>query len=148
MIPDFDSKTGLLPPGIHNTTWNDFVAKYGYTEHRKKLINGLYKAAKDLASCGCRLIYVDGGFIINKVRPPKDIDVCWDIIGVDLGSLKRLHPIFFDRTSGRSAQKAKYGCEFFQANKEEGNSGKPFLDFFQQHHGVPKGILRINIQYI
>ena len=146
MIPDFDPVTGFLPPNIHDAIWEEFVNKYGYTLWRKDLIKGLYMAAKDLQSCGCKIIYPDGGFIVNKKLPPKDIDVCWDKTGVDEDKLERLHPIFFDFSERRKKQKAKYGCEFFPTDMIESDSGKPFLDFFQQYYGIPKGILKINIE--
>ena len=148
MIPDFDPASGFLPVGKHSATWHEFEARYGYTEQRKELIKGLSNAVQDLRSCGCRLIYVDGSFITNKVRP-KDIDVCWDKIGVDLDVLKRLHPVFFNLSNDRKLQKAKYLCEFFPADVKEGKTDKSFVDFFQKSKDdIPKGILIINIQYI
>ena len=149
MIPAFDPATGFLIPGIHEVTWEEFVAEFGYTEQRMDLIKGLKRASIDLGSCGCGVIYVDGSFVTKKLIP-NDIDVCWDRSGVDLYRLEIVHPVFIDDyTPGRQKQKAKYGCEFFMAQWIDRGSGKPFLDLFRQDRdGNPKGILAINIQEI
>jgi ribonuclease PH len=71
MIPDFDPNTGFLPPSIHDATWEEFEERFGTTLQRKDLIKGLLRAVRDLRSCGCRTIYVDGGFTTKKTAPPK-----------------------------------------------------------------------------
>jgi hypothetical protein len=43
-IPPFEPSTGLLPPGIHEATWEELVARFGWTPHRLTLLAGL-KAA-------------------------------------------------------------------------------------------------------
>lgn len=142
MIPAFDKSTGFLPVGRHETTWTEFVERFGTTQQRRDLISGLLRAIHDLKSCGCSVVYIDGGFTTNKTAPPKDIDVCWDKAGVDLFKLSFEHEIFFQDSE---RQKRKYDCEFFCASQMEGRTGKPFLDFFQQYYGIPKGILQISI---
>jgi hypothetical protein len=144
MIPAFNSKTGLLPPGIHQATWDEFVTTFGYNKHRQRLIEGLYTASKILQKYGCLSIYIDGSFVTEKTLP-GDIDVCWDIAGMNITLLQREQRIFFDPTPGRQIQKKAFGCEFFQANWMETGSQKPFLEFMQQHYGVPKGILQVQI---
>jgi hypothetical protein len=149
MIPDFAPDEDFLIPGIHEVTWQEFVDKFGYTEQRVDLIKGLMKAVTDLRSCGCIVIYVDGSFVTKKLSP-NDIDVCWDRAGVDIYRLEVVHPVFVDDyTPGRQRQKAKYKCEFFQAQWKDTGSGKYFLDLFQQSkEDKPKGILQINIEKI
>ncbi len=148
MIPDYNPDNGFLPIGIHEATWAEFYARYGYTKQRRDLMDGLLRAINDLKSCGCGVIYADGGFITRKALPPKDIDVCWDTSGVDEDLVSDNYPVFLDSHYGRREQKAKYGCEFFPADWIEGNSGEPFLDFFQKYYGMPKGIIKINIEYL
>ena len=73
---------------------------------------------------------------------PNDIDVCWNISGVDPDALD---PVFFDFDDERAAQKSRFGVEFFPAQAPEGVSGKAFLEFFQvnKETGEPKGIIEL-----
>lgn len=140
LIPEFDAR-GLLPQGIHFATWVELIERFGGNERRQLLLIGLNKALKLLRSAGCRRIYIDGSFVTSK-HQPNDIDVCWDINGVDPD---KLDPVFFDFDDDRAAQKARLGAEFFPAQVPEGLTGKVFLEFFQvdKQTGEPKGIIEL-----
>jgi hypothetical protein len=99
----------------------------------------LKEALDLLRSAGCRRVYLDGSFVTDK-KLPNDVDVCWDIDGVDPTSLDS---VFFDFDSGRAAQKARFGAEFFPAQAPQ--RLKTFLDFFQidKESGGPKGIIEL-----
>jgi hypothetical protein len=142
MIPEFKSN-GLLPPGIHQGSWNEFKRKFGGTPHRRKLLSGLEKAARNLKSAGCKRIFINGSFVTSKEQP-NDFDALWDIDGVDP---EKLDPVFLDFSERRAAQKAKYFGEFFPAQMVETGTGRLFLDFFQidKETGIPKGIVEINL---
>jgi hypothetical protein len=88
-------------------------------------------------------VYINGSFVTSKERP-NDVDVCWDIDGVDADALD---PVFFDFDNGRAAQKARFGAEFFPAQVPEGLTGRTFLDFFQvdKQTGEPKGIIELRL---
>jgi hypothetical protein len=58
MIPEF-LPNGNLPPGIHDVSWHDFCERFGYTAHRKSLLDGLASALKDLSVAGCKMVYND-----------------------------------------------------------------------------------------
>ena len=64
MIPPTDPVTGNLPPGVHEATWDEFLARYGYTPHRLALLAGLKLALDGLRTAGCRRVYVDGSFVM------------------------------------------------------------------------------------
>jgi len=99
----------------------------------------LKEALDLLKSAGCRRVFLDGSFVTDK-KLPNDIDVCWDIDGVDPMSLDS---VFFDFDNGRAAQKTRFGAEFFPAQAPQ--RLKTFLDFFQidKEHGEPKGIIEL-----
>lgn len=143
MLPAFDG-SGNLPPGVHWTTWPEFVGRYGTTPHRQTLLTGLKLALESLRDAGCMAVYVDGSFVTSK-QTPGDLDFCWEVKGVDP---TRLDPAFLVFDHGRAAQKAKFSGEFFPANLPEGASGKTFLEFFQtdRHTGGPKGIVAIDLR--
>ena len=67
MIPSFDPTTGTLPPGDHNATWDEVVARYGITPHRLTLLAGLKAALDALRAGGCQRAYIDGSFAVTKL---------------------------------------------------------------------------------
>jgi hypothetical protein len=144
MVPPFNTE-GLLPPGIHICTWEEFVARFGTTQHRLNLINGLRKAMTQLRLAGCSRIYVDGSFVTHKVVP-GDFDACWEANEVDMAKLKSVAPALLNFEAKRAAQKAEYGGEFFPAGWPADITGTLFLDFFQMDRdGNPKGIIAIDL---
>lgn len=144
MIPEL-TEEGVLPPGIHEASWDELEATYGYSLHRRRLLQGLRRAAKSLAQAGCRTLYIDGSFTTSK-QVPGDFDACWDAGGVDPNLVD---PVLLDFTNLRAAQKAKFGGELFVAQHPAVSPPRfsIFLDFFQQtKDGVPKGIIAIDLQ--
>lgn len=84
MIPPF-RRNGTLPPGIHWTTWEEFVQRFGGNPHRQALRVGLRAALDNLRQAGCQEVYLDGSFATDKAEP-QDFDGCWSKVGVDPGS--------------------------------------------------------------
>jgi len=143
LIPNFDAN-GNLPAGVHRATWTEFLRRFGYSEHRKKLSDGLEAALNSLAGAGCRAVYINGSFVTKKLIP-NDYDLCWSIAGVEP---ERLDPVLLDFSpAGRLAMKATYRGDLFPAEIPEGASGKAFLDFFQTDKitGKPKGIVLVEL---
>lgn len=142
MIPDFTAH-GLLPRGVYPATLEEVLERFGGNERREQLLTGLVEALRLLRAAGCRCVYINGSFVTSKERP-NDVDVCWDIDGVDADALD---PVFFDFDNGRAAQKARFGAEFFPAQVPEGLTGRTFLDFFQvdKQTGEPKGIIELRL---
>ena len=142
MIPQFNAN-GLLPHGTYPATLEEVIERFGGNKRRRELLKGLSAALTLLRLAGCRRVFIDGSFVTSKERP-NDIDVCWDINGVNPDVLD---PVFFDFDNGRAAQKARFGVEFFPAQVPEGLTGKTFLEFFQvdKHTGEPKGIIELEL---
>src|SRR5207237_1177312 len=126
MIPDFDA-AGNLPPGIHTTRWTLFVARFGITNHRRRLISGLKRALDSLRRAGCRQAYVDGSFVTDKERP-ADYDVCWDPVGVNAA---QLDPVLLQFEDQRLLQKIVFFGELFPSHWPANTAGQRFLEFFQ-----------------
>lgn len=145
MIPECKSN-GLLPAGIHRGSWNEFKRRFGGTLHRRKLLQGLEAAARNLKSAGCKRIFINGSFVTSKERP-NDFDALWDIDGVDP---EKLDPVLLDFSARRAAQKEKYFGEFFPAQMIETGTGRLFLDFFQidKETAKRKGIVEINVEKV
>ena len=143
MLPPL-AKNGLLPNGVHQTSWRVFVRRFGTTPRRRKLLAGLLEALKSLPAAGCKTVSVDGSFVTSKPNP-GDFDGCWDIDGVEP---ELLDPILLTFDAGRAAQKAKYLGELFPAQMDEGITGQTFLEFFQvdKETGAAKGIVAIDLR--
>ena len=105
MIPPFEPASGNLPPGVHESSWEELVARFGYTPHRLALLVGLKAALDSLRAAGCRRVYLDGSFVTARLVP-DDFDACWESDGVDLVHLMALAPALFEFGAGRHAQKA------------------------------------------
>ena len=143
MIPAFDPATGLLPPGVHEATWEEIVARFGRTPHRLALLAGLKAALDALRAAGCQRAYVNGSFVTAK-EVPGDFDGCWEVEGVDL---TRLDPVLMTFANLRAAQKRKYGGELFPADAPADLDGTRFQHFFQRDRatGAPKGIIATDL---
>jgi hypothetical protein len=81
MIPAFHAE-GFLPPGRHRADWSEFMARYGYNEHRRYLIKGLHQMVNLLGFASCREVRVGGSFVTSKAVP-GDFDAVWMKDGVD-----------------------------------------------------------------
>jgi hypothetical protein len=145
MLPPFNAD-GNLPAGVHRADWDAVMKRFSWTERRLELLSGLETALKPLREAGCRRVYLNGSFVTAKDEP-GDIDVAWDPSGVDVDHLLELEPVFGDFADRRTAQKAKFGCEFFPASFTADVAGNTFLDFFQidKETGDAKGIVELEL---
>lgn len=143
MVPPFEN-TGLLPAGMHDASWEEVVAAFGWNERRAWLLKGLRRALETLHVAGCQEVYLDGSFVTAK-DDPSDFDACWSVAGVDA---TKIDPVLFDFANKRLRQKMKYGGELFPASTvADSQTMQTYLDFFQTHKddGSQKGIVRIQM---
>ena len=141
MLPAFNLDSGRLPPGEYVASWDEVVERFGWTERRRRLLDGLAEAIELLAAAGCRRIWLNGSFVTAKDEP-GDFDACWDTDEVDL---EALDPLLMDLSNQRAAQKARFGGELFP-NVIETQSGLSFAEFFQNERDTSrKGIVVINL---
>ena len=143
MIPPLQPTTGNLPPGVHEATWGELVARDGSTPHRLALLSGLKAALDALRAAGCRRVSIDGSVVTAKAVP-ADFDGCWAVNGVDL---TRLEPELMTFAQRRAAQKRQYGGELFPADWAADAHGTSFVRFFQRDRASrrPKGIIAIDL---
>lgn len=143
MIPQFD-KRGYLPPGKpYKASWVEFVERFGTTEHRRRLLDGLHRARLNLKAAGCRTVYVGGSFVTNE-KEPRDWDACWEIEGVNFDLLDST---IVDEELKHLERKRKYfGDLFLQAPRLPGRN---FVSFFQRDRdGDRKGIIVIDLETV
>ncbi len=143
MIPEFDSN-GNLPPGVHFCTWEEFVERFGTTELRLRLMQGLKMAMEQLWKAGCRTIYINGSFVTSK-EDPGDFDACYDDETVDIDYLRTYAPKLLNHYD-RTGQKAKYKGEIFPSNQPVGDYNLNSFEFFQRDRlRNKKGIIAIDL---
>jgi len=139
VIPALDPDNGRLPPGEHVASRDEVVERFGWTERRRRFLDGLADAIELLTEAGCRRIWLNSSFVTAKDHP-ADFDACWDTDGVDLDVLD---PVLLDLTDHRSVQKSRFGGELFP-NVVEAQSGLSFSEFFQNERDTTrKGIIVI-----
>jgi hypothetical protein len=143
-LPPFEPM-GRLPAGVHSATWLEFVERFGTSVHRRDQLTKLEQALRLLREAGCARVFVGGSFVTAKSEP-NDVDVLWDVDGVDAD---RLDAIFFDFEDERAAQKQRFDAEFFPAHLVEGLTDRSFLQFFQHtRDDEPTGIVAIDLETI
>ena len=118
----------ILPTGIHEASFSEVAEVYTYNPLRKELFYGLIEGSKNLASAGCRSLYLDGSYVTSKLDP-GDFDACWDRMGVNMNALA---PKLHEFTFGRKCQKAKYGGEFVPSLVLTEGVPIDFIDYFQR----------------
>lgn len=158
MIPKF-TESGILPQGIHDTTWEEFCDRFGNPSvKRKQLIVKIKVVISILQQAGCMNIYIDGSFV-TEILNPNDFDICWSEEGVDLARLNiilRRAPL----SSGGKSCKTVYGGDVFPKSRlvpnpnynshSDRRSAITFLDFFQIDKATnqPKGIIVIDLNNV
>jgi len=144
-IPPFDDN-GNLPPEIYYCTWEEFVERFQINPRRSRLIQGLKKAIVQLKAAGCQTIYINGSFVTDKLNP-GDFDACWDIEGVNIDYLRKNAPVLLNHYDQRSAQKSKYGGEFFPCEWVVDEFGTTAFYLFQVDiNSNRKGIIAIDLR--
>jgi hypothetical protein len=157
MIPEFESD-GLLPKGIHETTWELFCARFGNSSRkRKELIKKIEVVLKILKEVGCQELYIDGSFVSRRNRP-GDFDACWLRDGVDLSRLNQIAPILKHAPGVFKGVdcKQKYGGDIFQLSRLVPDPQNPngrditYLEFFQmdKESDQQKGIILLKLDTI
>lgn len=142
-IPPFQ-EGGNLPPGIHEATWEEIIARFGGSAWRSELLAGLRDALENLRHAGCRRAYINGSFATAK-EAPRDFDACWRAAGVDPDLLD---PVLLTFANARAAQKERFRGELFPAEATADPHGTRFLDYFQRDKltGESKGIVAIDLE--
>ena len=133
----------MLPPGVHEASLSEVERRFGTSDRRRELLDGIRRGCEELRAAGCTVVYLDGSYVTDK-PVPGDFDLCWDPTDVDA---EKIDPVLLDFSDRRKRQKLKYGGEFFPSSARADGS-RTFVDFFQidKHTGKQKGLLRIRLR--
>jgi hypothetical protein len=91
-IPEFND-LGYLPPGVYETSWQEFMQRIVINPHRQRLATGLAAALRKLGIAGCRRVIIGGSFVTSKEQP-NDFDGWYSDFGLDPNTLD---PLFVEK---------------------------------------------------
>ena len=137
-------KSGLLPAGVHLATWDELVERFGFNEHRLKLLEGLKKGLKALHKHNCYDIYIGGSFVTDKPEP-GDVDVCFDNSFMKWKAFQNNYPEFSLNEKGFYNQFKKYKSNFYPYNSYDDYF---FLFFQYSRNGEPKGLVKLSLKEV
>ena len=142
MIPAFNEK-GQLPPGVHKVSWEEFVARFAVTKHRRGLVDGMKTLITHLKTVQCRNLYVDGSFVTVKVVP-NDYDACWEMQGVKIELIDPVLLAFDD--DGKRKMQEKYLGDIRPDICSPTETDGTYLEFFQiGRDREAKGIVQLSL---
>ena len=106
--------------GVYRAGWPEIVKRFGGNRQRRQLLKGLKEALDLLKRAGCRRVYLDGSFVTHK-DSPNDVDVCWDVDGVD--------PLLLDSVLTTVEQLRRQDSEQNSFLRKRRNVSRPFWIF-------------------
>ncbi|HEY9777087.1 MAG TPA: hypothetical protein V6C81_25200 [Planktothrix sp.] len=120
---------GKLAPGVYNSTFEELAQRFGTTEHRQHLLDGLQAFAHNVGRAGCEEIRIGGSFVTASKRP-SDFDALWKFSSsVDQGKLD-----WTLLTDSRLDSRCKFGGDIFSTRTKK-------LDFgiiFPKHKPISR----------
>ncbi|WP_321324945.1 DUF6932 family protein [uncultured Parasphingorhabdus sp.] len=133
----------VLPSGIHDSTFAEFVSRYVFNEHRNWLFQGFKQACLELREAGCRQVYVGGSFVTSKMMP-SDWDAIWDPANVDPARLDELFYI-----GNLEAERVLKFRGDLMLGKARDVATCPHIALFSTtRSGFPTGLIRLKLNQI
>ena len=142
MIPHFDEH-GLLPIGLHDTSFREIRAVLGFTARRNELIDGLEEFLNIWNISGF-LDYsiIDGSFVTSKPEP-GDIDLIL-VLKENATFSDALRGLLRTYSYDVAYTQRRFGCHAFPAANQAHLAG--WIDFFKHEkngEGKERGLLRL-----
>jgi hypothetical protein len=138
-LPQFTDK-GFLPPGVHQTTWQEFATRYGTTPRRQDLLANMEVLLHEAKAAGGEKVYVGGSFVSTKANP-KDFDMTWKVDGRRIEDLRRINPLIVDR----EMQSVNLGGQLMVTYPNSPDGG--VLSFLQRNnrYRIPVGVVELDL---
>ena len=144
MIPEF-TEIGLLPPGIHSATWEEFEERFlvfQQSDQRLRIGERLLAFYNELRRAGIvRRILIVGSYVADKAEP-NDYDC---LLVLDPAAVvSELLPFQYNLLSRRMARRMFHGDVI--AVIDGSAAMKEFLEFFQTtRDGSRTGIVELQL---
>jgi hypothetical protein len=122
-------------------SYKEFTHYFGTNTRRMDQITNALQFFRIFHTCGCQTVYVDGSFV-SKKRYPEDIDLCFDVTGVDIEKIEEVFPEFFDRNKIGKIRRDKL-CHIFTFS----TSDTDLFNMLQyDRDGNLKGFVKLNLK--
>jgi hypothetical protein len=113
----------------------------GTNPTRMRQINNALSFFRVFRSLGCKAVYIDGSFV-SKKKYPEDIDLCFDLTGMDMTQFLAEFPKLFDLNEIGKIHRDMQ-CHIFTFEQ----SNTTFFDMLSQDRdGNLKGFVKINLK--
>ena len=122
-------------------TYEEFNQHFGTNQRRMEQIKNALSFFRIFHSCGCQAVYVDGSFV-SKKEYPEDINLCFDLTGVDAENIEREFPQFFDVKEIARIYK-HLQCHIFYFDE---TYKRLFNLLSEDRDGNPKGFVKLNLK--
>ncbi len=142
-LPPFQEATGYLPDGEWTATWQVFVDRFGWNDHRLRLLVKLQLGLLAVRKAGAMTAWINGSFTTTK-EYPNDVDVLYSAHGVR----PLLLPTDF---RNRALRREMYGGDYLAVDDTEVRPHHPdglFAFFRTDDEGCPKGIVRLSLSTV
>jgi len=139
MSLNFNTK-GFLHETI-SLSYEELKYHFGTNPRRMDQINNALQFFRIFHKGGCQTVFIDGSFI-SKKKYPEDIDLCFDMTGVNTERLKELFPQFFNRNEmGKIRRNTLCHILYFT------DTDKTLFDLLQyDRDGNFKGFAKLNLK--
>ena len=144
MIPDF-TEAGLLPPGVHRTTVDEFRARFVVfcrSDRRFRIYEKLERLIIDAKRAGIVTRLLVAGSYVTAKPEPNDFD-CLVVLDESIVG-QRLSPVQYNLASRRMTRRI-YGGDVTAA-LEGSQALEKYLEFFQTtREGGRMGLVEIQL---
>jgi hypothetical protein len=131
---------------LHETiplSYEELKYHFGTNPRRMDQINNALQFFRIFHSCGCQTVFIDGSFV-SKKEYPEDIDLCFDMTGVNAEKLKEAFPPFFNRNEMGKIRRNSL-CHILHFTDKD----KALFDLLQyDRDGYFKGFAKLNLKDI
>lgn len=147
-IPDF-KENGWLPKGIHDTTVDEMMERFGHSsgsDWRHNFMIKLLEYINEAKQCEfIKFLIINGSFISNKLKP-NDIDIVVVLTeDFDLTSAE-VKPFEYNLTSANRVKRIYHYIQVVQVVKENSEFYEEWVGFLCKNKNKElKGILRIKL---
>ncbi len=140
-LPDL-TESGDLPVGVHKTTMDGVLERFGSSSGRRKLLALRLKRVHDVAAQTGHLVHfvVFGSFVTSK-HEPNDVDVFMIMDNTfEYGRLRRAR-LLFEHGSAQD----HFGCSVFWVRRMAAIGGEraAMADWQIKRDGTERGIVEI-----
>lgn len=118
---------GLLPRGIHQASWGEFVARFGGSDQRLTLLEHMQEALGALKQAGVEKVRIGGSFVSRKLEP-SDIDAAV-VIREGVVDMSPIDALLLVKNNATSSTRGGHALHLFREGQFDDWSPTEFLQY-------------------